>query len=642
MADIYTTLRDGSYLLHQTFYLPTKDGPVWAITFTTSEGTLVTAGISVALTLIFISLWKLICFVAVLYPGRKTRRRYLALALLWNSNDSWFAFSELGKYALHFMRSPPDLAYGLLFSLIAFTIWGGSLSLGIVGPSLLQIGTAAPARPSEVFYPRYGDDATTLFGYLTTLAPSFLRAIGSVEASQVTLRKRVNLRSDVDFDSPPDQLAYSYSYNYSLTGVDLGLQFGSDLRFTVNGSCRTEYGWIVNSTNKSSADEDLYHLWNRPEASVSVSIAEEAIRDVPRAIFVVHPDAQDNDRNVSFAIVVTSAHRASINQGDDPWYKTELQDKAFKSDDDTFNVTFWMKRQRPALSCWEQSTWTHKSKEVGTIDDLKAMHGLQVKQVLLDVLKDALTWPMLRTLGQASGNSALKSSAISSLGFINAEASKIVYDLERLVLASFVCTRNIFLDTTLHQASDEVENVLRDGRNEPADGAGDFVVSNPNFQTFSMVGLIMLFVVLFVLWIVQLVIHTIHRLHTDGKKAEECKGRMMLFKALPAAQLFRRIYEPKEKDEVDAQWECAANFPSEEDETMFKWVKCGREDVHCKGHIDGEPAEIAKITVKVKRPGLATMREHTSQGTGGTLVDAGNTPQVIETKNEVQNEGNSP
>ncbi|PTB69397.1 hypothetical protein BBK36DRAFT_1110847 [Trichoderma citrinoviride] len=589
MADVYTTLVDGSYLLHRPFYLPTKDGPVWAIAFTTNGGTLLTAAISVVLTLIFMSLWNLICFIAVLFPGSKLRRRHLALVTLWNSNDSWFAFKELASYAYHFWGSKSDFAYGLLLAVLALMVFGGSMTLGIIGPSLVQIGTVAPVRPSSVYYPYLGTDNTSVLAYYGVLAPANLRALGSIEASKVTKRKDVNLP---DSDDPIGQTEsgeniYQYLYDYTLTGVDFGLQQGSPLSVTVNGSCTTEYGWYVNDTDPA-ADNDVYNPW-KIGPHVSVPIGFNDIQYAPKASFVPHPDADQqfsDSGNRSFAIFVWAARRASIKQGDDPWYKTEPRPPTKLPA--PFNAQFWMKRGRPALSCWQKDTWRYGPHEVKNVFHLPDIPGIKVKPALLSLLAEALAEPVLKRIGNASGDSALKSTTTSANGVINAEASKISYDLERLVLASYVFTRNVLLDSTMFSRPDGLDNMMEDGTGQPADGAGDFVLSSPDFQTFSMVGLIVLFVMLVTLLITQTILDTVVRRHTAQHNNGDKEDRLKLFKALPAAQLFRRMYEPTET--TDSHWQCDSQFPSDKDPTVFEWVECGEKHSHCNGHINRIPA----------------------------------------------------
>ncbi|KAL7945340.1 hypothetical protein V8C42DRAFT_322847 [Trichoderma barbatum] len=366
------------------------------------------------------------------------------------------------------------------------------------------------------------------------------------------------------------------------------------------GSCTTEYGWINNSVDPT---RDIYHLWNNASIPFEVPITRDTIQEAPKVSFIPHPDAADqyiHDGNTSFAIVIWSAHRASIKQGGDPWYKTEDRNASFKA---PFKAPFWIMRARPVLSCWQKDSWRYGSKSVTNIAELKHLPGIKIKPVLLNVLQSALSYPVLMSLGTASGDSALKSRSTSLNGVINAEVSNIVDDLERLILASFAFTRNVFLDTTMHQESGGLSNLMLDGSRQPADGAGDFAVSSPNFQTFSMVGLIIVFVVLVALWATRFILHTILFLHT----AEETKrSKLMLFRALPAVQLFRRIYEqPTEIGEQNSNWPCGQHFPKSNDGTTFKMVECKdiKTNGHCKGHINGKPDEsVIIVDVPVHPP----------------------------------------
>lgn len=585
MVDI--SLVDDSYVLHRSFFVPTKDGAIWAITFTTYGGTILTAGISVILTLVFVQLWDFICFIAIVLPGATTRRRHLALVTLYNSNDSWFAFKELAKYALHYFGSQSDFVYGFIFCTLAFIIYGGSLSLGIVGPSLMQVGTVAPARPSAVYYPSSNQDTAAVLERFGVLSPANLRALGSVDAALGTLADSVNIGQPVLLGQVGGENIYQYSYTYSLTGIDIGLQHGSDLALNVTGSCTTEYGWI---SNLSNANMDVYRLWDDDREELAVPINPYALQDAPKATFVFHPNAANQSiqtGNISYAVVAWSAHRPSIKQGGDPWYETEVRTENISV---PYNAAFWIKRSRPALSCWQHDSWTYGSQNVTNIYGLRGLKGMKIKPALLNVLESALNVPVVVNLGNGAGLSALKSASTSPNGVINAEVSSISDDLKRLILGSFVLTRNVLLDTTTYQAGSGLNNIMQDENGDPLDGAGDFVLSSPNFQTFSLVGIIVLCVVFVTLFIINILLHQFLRLYTEKKPGGKAASKMMLFKVLPAAQLFRRVYEPKIENQGDAQWPCTDDFPSKEDKTEFRLDKCPK-GKPCNGHINGELPE---------------------------------------------------
>ncbi|KAK5656884.1 hypothetical protein OQA88_4435 [Cercophora sp. LCS_1] len=614
-ADIYTAPSETSYLLLQPFDMPTSSGSIWAVAFSSNSGALVTAALSVMLTISFLCFWNLVCFIALLSSNEKTRRRYAALVVLWNSNDPWFAFNKLCYYTYHYWSDTPNFRFGFLWTLVCLIVFGGSLALSVVGPSLVQIGNAAPVRPEITFYPvnpRAGDSSGLLkvFGLR---ASSYLRALGSVEAADVTKRKDVLVSTDKQLPPHGSEPMTRLNYSYSIKGNEFGLQHGSELSLAVNGSCITEYEW---DDGGNEADADTYHLWGNSSRPFTVPLDSVSLRSAPRASFLYHSDFQrqyDDNGNLSFAAIVWSAHRASIGSSqDDPWYATE---KGAQDYPVPFNAQFWVKRKRPALSCWQQDRWRYGEHETKNVFGLRELPNMKIPAALLDVLEVAVAVPMLVTLGNACGDSALRSRTTSPNGVIDASASSIKSDLERLILASYVATQSVFLDTTMFQHDGNWDNLLQGADKRPLAGAGDFVIVSPEIQTFSMVGLIVIGVVLGFLLIVESGITTLIRLH--GQDNSNPDKRLIRFKVLSAPALFRRIYElgsggpvrdadqnnPEKQGQVVTQkqadgenggankWVCDEGYPEPDDEIAFTLDKCsgwsgleaGRK--RCRGHI---------------------------------------------------------
>ncbi|KAI1174086.1 hypothetical protein F4777DRAFT_408422 [Nemania sp. FL0916] len=614
MADIYTPPPDGSYLLNHPFYMPTDTGTIWAIAFSNSNATLITAGLSVVISIIFILLWNLVCFAALLFPGNTTRRRYVALVAIWNSNDAWFAARQMTSYAYYYFRdSTYDFAYGLVFAIIAIVVYGGSLALGIVGPSLVQVGNVAPVRPSTLYYPRTSpeDDPVGILKEFGLKAPGVLRALGSVEAAGVTTRDRVNIRRNVDDGtSNNSEPIHQITYNYQVTGVDFGLQQGSELQLRVEGACTTEYGWM----NKSQTGEwwDGYQLWGLETTdTIFIFFDEPNILNAPKAYFLLHPNADDQYRktgNRTFAVVVESAHRASISEGSDPWYATELRNNSYGPA--PFEAKFWMKRGRPVLSCWQKDTWSYGAHTAVSVFNLTDIPGIKVSKTLLGVLQTALQYPTWYYLGASGVDSALRSRTTTPNGAIDASASSILLDLERLLVAGFVATRNIFLDTTMFNHDTSLDNIMQAENGQPADGAGDFVVATTDIQTFSLTGIIVVAVILVSLLVTESLISLTIGLHqrparggpsdaqsgsgdeqqTKDSSASRIRDRWILFKALSAVQLFRRIYQTG-MGHPDNDWSCDSHFPIPDDGTPFRLMECPGNNnkglTWCKGHIKG-------------------------------------------------------
>ncbi|RYP68756.1 hypothetical protein DL771_006486 [Monosporascus sp. 5C6A] len=289
-----------------------------------------------------------------------------------------------------------------------------------------------------------------------------MRALGSVDAAgvdgaMVRFRAQVSIEDDEgDWTTENGDLVTGLKYRYSLSGVDLGLQGGNDLALAVEGSCITEYGWFAKIPENYKFD--LYHLWNNTDQPFPVLLNVNDIRHAPQASFHVHPQAVDQmftDSNVSYAITISSARRSSISPGGDPW-------------------------------------------------------------VLLEVLETALGGaPMIFQLGNANNDLALKSRIGSSNSVINAQACSIRADMERLILASFVASRNIFSDGPMFGQPEDYDNVFTSPNGEPRTGAGNFVVPSPDIQTFSLTGIITLAAILGALILANLVVWLLIRFHDD-------------------------------------------------------------------------------------------------------------------------------
>ncbi|KXX74161.1 hypothetical protein MMYC01_209622, partial [Madurella mycetomatis] len=612
MADIYTPPPDSAYLLLTPFDMPTESGSVRAVAFSGNSGTFVTAALSVALTVIFICLWNLICFLFIVSSRETSRRRYVALVTLCNSHDSWFAFKGMASYTWHYFNSKcrADFWYGLGITVLAFCVYGGSLALGIVGPSLVHIGSVAPVRASVVFYPATPNptayaDQLEVFGMR---APGVLRALGSVEAAKVTMRSRVS----VDYDRNVGEWEngepiHRLTYNYRVGGVELGLQQGADLELAVRGACVTEYGWYPDNQTEST---DRYSLWgDNVGFRYDVPIDRYNIQHAPKAAFLSHPEAAAQyarGGNSSFAVIVWSAHRASISNGDDPWYATESRNSSMPA---PFDAQFWIKRARPVLSCWEHDTWSWAGQAVRNVTELQNIAGIKVAKSLLRVLEAAFTTPVVVRIGNASGDSALRSRTTSPNGVIDAGASSIHDDMERLLVASFVASRNVFVDAIMFEHDGTYQNIVEDSTGQPAAGAGDFVVSSPDIQTFSLGGIIAIVVILIALLLIESVISYIissnRRPNKSSNEAQRGNGAtktgidnkeantnvneapgskddkktintnkaaegLIRFKVLMATQLFRRIYEPESGGKKHESWACDDRFPEENDESHFK------------------------------------------------------------------------
>lgn len=621
--------------------MPTEDGGVWAIAFSSRTGNILIAVFAVVLLVMFSLLWTFICFLAVLLGGNwrtgdVSESRYKAMVTLWNSDDSSLAFKRMIRFSYHSIypefnakkedeRKPGetkstvtrnwwDFTYGIIVGILAISIYVGSIVVGIIGPTLIQIGNVAPVRPSTVFYPRFPTTAEENLQNFGLLAPSALRAIGSVESANRAIRSQVDISLSTLDGATPDGIRQQLEYTYKLSGVDLGLQHASSLQLSVSGSCYTEYGWIVQDAN----DTEVYVLY--PELGnndgtlaqrrmpVSHSLAD--IRNAPRAAFITHPHAKDQlaqNSNVSFAVLIASAHRASISKSSDPWYATETR----PTDDPSlpaapYNATEWMKLRRPVLSCFEHNLWTYgdpDSPPANSVLALDKLPGINLPDAIHNVLANAFSVPMVVTLGNAIGDSALRSRTTSPRGVIDAAKSSIKSDMERLVMAAYIASVNVFSGTvSFTSGTGGYPNVLEGEDGEPAPGAADIVVNSSDVQTFSMVGLISLAAILGFLciqaWLISWLVHEHSRTVVEfrnaieeekekvkgeansvpepenGKNKKKRKSIWERFSALEAPRLFNDAFDARRDDR-----KC-------EDPKVDRTVSFVRCDAHnCPGHV---------------------------------------------------------
>ncbi|KAK3388665.1 hypothetical protein B0T20DRAFT_99533 [Sordaria brevicollis] len=674
MSDIYTPPPRTAYHLVQAFYMPSDKGDHWAIAFSGKSAVLVASALSVVVTLCFTFLWKLICFCALLFEGKEsTRRRYVAMVTLWNSGDAYRALLRLLEYTFKSYphkvkysskpikprtRSEPETAederdglwadfmYGLSLCLICFAVWAGSVAMSTITSWIVLIGSVAPVNPDVLFYPDSpGSEPVQVLKDFGLRAPGVMRSLGSVEAARVTLRSRVNVATELlDMISSPGEnendIVQALHYDYNLTGVELGLRSGNDLGLGVKGYCRTEYDWY--RPNESTSGRELYHLFNDAKQSWPVDLSEAAITRPPLAAFQFpdryQTDSYPTDSNFSYAVVVSSAYRASITEGGDPWYRTELRGNL--SAPRPFDAKFWMRRARPVLSCWEQMTWSYKGVNVTSVDQLRKQPNWDMPDVLLKVLEATfIAGPMIVRLGNASGDSALRSRTTSPNGVIDASASSIETDMERLVLASFVASRSLFVDATMFGSSEQRDypNVFRAGNGKAEPGSSHFVVSSPDIQTFSLTGIVTLVAILVFLMALEALLMLLVRFHKG--KTRDPKGWWSRFHVLDAVQLFRCLYEDKPYGDGYNGWNCDWPVPKmivEEDggnKRRFSNDICALSSCkhnYCLGHIDRRPPPA--------KDGKAAHTHATNRESSVTAVDNDHTARdsILRQKQPIQ------
>ncbi|KAK0611266.1 hypothetical protein B0T14DRAFT_324472 [Immersiella caudata] len=643
-----------AYLLNTPFDMPTGDQRlIRAIAFSDSTGQYVNAGLSVVFTLIFAWLWGLVAAAIIYYaPHRFSRRRLVALVALRNCTDPWSAFIAFSTFTMDSMgccaqrRRPrryyaatwQDSLFGFLLVLLSLAVVAGSITMGIRGPPLIQIGRFAPIRADILFFPPVEKLEPAI--YRAFRGDPAVRALSSIDLLGAGLRNgKVAIKGSTIAD--PNGPGYRVTYDYNITGYEFGLKHSGDLKLSVRGACRTEYGWL---DEDAPEDVDRYRAFGSsiPKAVFDANLTGPALKFPPRLAFIGWPEAkeewsQKQAGNVSFAILTTLAHRGSDKERkDDPWYLTENIPAYNDSRGDS--ITHRVKSGRPALSCWENNTWSccgGKSVNGNVEFSKEATDYFGVPYVLRDVLARALLTPSIMRIGRNAGMSAL-SSVVSSpnsiIGTIDAGSSSLLKDMERLILAGYVSALNILSDTTMFEASKEdmkENNLFWDGENSrQKDGADDFVVASPDVQTFNLTGLIIVGVIVVFLLITKLILTLKLTFHTNNTHAYPTdrdidaidphqevsyspfnKDRWARFKAFSAVHLLRNTYEAGTGVPED-DWMCSADLPEPSEEKPLRLVHCGKGEYSCAGHIATDP-ELLGVTTSSAESGKRS-RSHSN------------------------------
>ena len=593
--DIYTNPQRQTYVLGVTkrFTMPTDSGGIPAVAVSKSASVYISSAYTILMILIFMIGWNLIlAIIMAFWPTHGDPNRQTALVALWNSGESMNATTLMVYYCkkviLHMLgrdsgratkdvenetsnpyhavdqdpntdsndtnlpikNIPPgqekpnetpeassahkakcgarNLLWGLLFGFIALAMTVGNVAAGIFVPGQLSMGNVAPPAKDLIFYPDVPlylltDDNGAGAAKLNSLyAPSALRAIGSIEASKVTVRERVNV--DVKTFNGSSQA----TYDYTVTGVDMGLQSDPKLQLKVRGACHTDDTWLQNSTDK----DDTYKLFGKSTAMYKYQPDMDA---PPTANFEIDPDTGGGPTsNTSYAMIVNTGGRYSYTAGQDPWYVT---DKSGANG----GVAYQVRRERPVLSCWEVNRWHLNGKDVDILD-LGTLPGLKLNNFWTKkVFPYEFGAPRVVRVGRAAGTSALKSASYAAAPsyILDAGASTIKDDLERLVLASWVSSRNVLRDTTTYDGG-TMRNSAEETGGSVAASSAKFVLQSGDVETLSVRILIAIPVILLVLLVVEkILVCALRHAKKFGQKpifGEEKNGV-----ALQATQLFRGL-----------------------------------------------------------------------------------------------------
>ncbi|OCK73696.1 hypothetical protein K432DRAFT_261432, partial [Lepidopterella palustris CBS 459.81] len=480
------------------FSMPTKHGSKDAIAVTFEVSKILLSFYTLLVGVIVLQLWYLVVLVGIgiaAHSRNLTRNMGVANVAIWNSQASPLAVIK----AMFDYRSHIPL-YALMWAAAAALAWAGSFTMSLLVSPELIIGAAAPANLHAIYVPETpsGNLSSVYLRWQSLQVPSNLRAIEVLQAvnpknGQTTNTSSFNVvvKDPVISTDAKGREVYQVDYSYNLDGVDFGLQHFPTLGLAVDGSCITEYGWYSTSEvdPNTNVTYDIYHPYGIETENLTVSLSDGK----PPLAFIYVPQNQSG-ANISFASFISSVQRRSFTPGTDPWYLTQ------PTSGEPNGAAYEVLPGRPALSCWQQDTWTHNglAKPAFEMEQLGAL-----PPALVDVFKAALSVPRIINLAQALGTSALKSAATSQGYYFDAAASSIRADLERLVLGAYVATKNTLQETTMFSdAYGDIANLAYDQTTKQyKDGAADFVIYGSGFAALSVRFLIVIPVVTSVLWV---------------------------------------------------------------------------------------------------------------------------------------------
>jgi hypothetical protein len=463
-----------SYYLWRIFVFPTDHGSVPAVAIPSSWRESVTGLYSSMVGIIFIGIWVLI--IAIIHRRHKGRAPIYRVA-----------FHEEARFlkfrAWVFDPNWPKRRSSWGWMAAVFIVWITNMGIGPALVSQLVLGEGAPANGNKLFFPQEWSNISVpnnVQKQNNILKPSVLRALSITELGIPDAVDRVQLNQLNLGQRADGQQILQFDYSYNLSARDFGMQHFSNLGFTVQGSCYTEYGWL-----QGGGKHNAYFLWNNqtnPWRNITLSQQQLA---VPRALFYSGDSSsigveQYIASNQTYAVLVSTAGKYSFTPSTDPWYLTDADPTHSKPVAD----------DRPPLSCWEINAWTWGDTEIGdTWDFIYNKPNLAIPTIVRDVLYSALWQPGIISTGQNLDTINLAVADQDLLQSFDAGSGSIFKDLHRLLVTTFIWNTNIFFDMTLYNASTGygIQNLIL---LQDRAAVADFIVYTPDATAMSLVFII--------------------------------------------------------------------------------------------------------------------------------------------------------
>ena len=544
--------------------------------------------------------WSILISFPLLFltPRRMTRTMHIAAITAWNCSDPWSASVVLGRHSFRVLQGTlakthrTELTWKAfwfdiaLLSVALVTALGG-WALGSLFPIALTSGNIAPVDPRSVYLPLlsyFPEDTERKRVTVEYDSIGALKAFGSVDDTEARTDDRVNVELE-PLDSWNGEDRYSIRYNYKVTGADMGLQKLRDLSLEVSGNCSFQDTWWYANTIKEDISYpqkitipfEVYINWepttllqypdveqtpfnyatvtsgnNSYPAYVPVSPASPPAAQFYLPTYTRALLNQETGRSY-FVMIPVTARRPVAGTSTDPWYATEFANFTF------VNRLFpnVVKYGRPAILCQEYNEWSSGGWK-GTIKNLisDGTDGppVDLPAAITSLLQNKLgAAPMIATLGQAISALSLKSVTRlvgEQLG-IDAKNARARDDVERLVQASYLATRDLFRNSALagsllkdDLSSGVLKNAMLDlDTGKPISGTGDFVITSNAVQALNLTSLISVVCVLICLIVILLLLRAVRKLKpiTPTASPGRLDRYLILVSAFNASQLYRMV-----------------------------------------------------------------------------------------------------
>ena len=490
-----------SYHLWHRFSMPTDGGARDAIAVPANVADQLNSAYTFLLQMIIISFWTLLILAGVvLFLGKEkhTHNSGVICTGIWNSKGSPSAV--FGLTTAYFTKIKDRRRWQLLvWTVLALGFVVAMYAIPIKVAPYIIIDHAAPVSAAAVYVPSLlSTNAEINAVQVNALeSPSAFRAVGSVQGANATGNAHVVVDPPVTIQDLGDgEAIIQMGYRYNVTGVDFGLQHYPYLNLSVEGSCQTDYSWLIaESQDASGIVLDEYLPFNdSSQPTQNVSLYDSAR---PLAYFLVNaPSPTGPAGNWTWGAIVSSVQRQSFSAGTDPWYLTV-------PDNDTAGG-FLIKAGRPAISCWQNDVWTYNGRQ-STITALNSteLPGLNLSPSLQSILARFLSLPKITTVATRLGASALLSTNTGLGETFDAGSSSFHTDVERLVFASYIATMNTLTDTTMLSANNYgIPNDASESDGTPSPGVADFIIWSSQVRTLSIRALVIIPVMTLAMWVI--------------------------------------------------------------------------------------------------------------------------------------------